>query len=82
MVNEVLSAPSGKIRVSAPINLSRFYEDCAGHPRVEIALMLSDRSVDLIVDGYEAAIRIGGLELEADSLVRRKLKKNQLVDCA
>ncbi|WP_439879025.1 LysR family transcriptional regulator [Pseudomonas prosekii] len=88
MANEALSAPSGKLRISAPINfgagsfmkfIQLFLER---YPKIEISLTLTDRFVDLTDDGYEAAIRIGGLQLESDSLVRRKLKKYQLVACA
>lgn len=88
MANEALHEPSGRLRISAPINfgagsfmtfIQLFLER---YPKIEISLTLTERFVDLTNEGYEAAIRVGGIGLESDSLVRRKLKKYQLLACA
>jgi DNA-binding transcriptional LysR family regulator len=59
------SAPEGPLRISAPVLLgqtvlgavaARFVQD---NPKVSLDLVLSDRRVDLIEEGFDAAIRVG-----------------------
>src|SRR6185436_3335282 len=50
------------------------------YPAVQLALSLSDRSVNLVEDGFDLAIRIA--ELEDSSLAARKLAPNRRVVCA
>lgn len=52
----------------------------ARHPKVQLALSLSDRTVNVIEEGYDVAIRIGALE--DSSLAARKLAPNRRVVCA
>lgn len=49
-------------------------------PRIELALSLSDRSINLIEEGFDLAIRIA--ELKDSSLAARKLAPNRRVVCA
>ena len=79
-------APTGLLRVSAPVAfgrlhigplLPRFFER---YPQLRIDLDLTDRYIDLIAEQIDVAIRIGRL---ADSrLVARKLAANRRVLCA
>jgi len=73
----LLSSPSGLLRISAPVTfgnrvltpiLTGFLQR---HPEVEAEVVLSDRKVDLIEEGYEAAFRIG--PVADDGLVARAL---------
>jgi DNA-binding transcriptional LysR family regulator len=69
--------PRGKLRVSAPMTfgllhlsplLPRF---SAAHPQIGIELVLDDRRVDLLAEGYDMAVRIG--RLPDSSLIARRL---------
>ena len=53
----------------------------AGHPGLELALSLSDWSVDLIADGFDLAIRNGALKPDGALRARRRLTQRKLL-CA
>lgn len=61
------SAPRGELRVTAPIVFGRRHvlplvtDFLARYPDVSIRLTLLDRSVDLVEEGFDVAIRIGTL---------------------
>lgn len=67
-VNELHSAPRGKLRISAPLyfgihSLAPALGDfLRSYPEVEVDLVLSDQVTDLMGGGFEAAFRIGALE--------------------
>ena len=76
----------GRLRISAPTS---FGADClmplisdylTRHDSVEIDLVLSDRYVDLIEDGFDAVIRLG--DITDSSLIARPLKPYRYVVCA
>lgn len=80
-------APSGRLRVSAPMTVTltrlstaipRFL---ARHPRLTLDLHLDDRRVDLIRDGFDLAIR-GSDSLQDSSLVAKRLASMPHVVCA
>jgi DNA-binding transcriptional LysR family regulator len=60
-------APRGELRLTAPILFGRLHvlpfvtEFLGRFPDVSISLTLLDRSVDLVEEGFEAAVRIGTL---------------------
>lgn len=75
----------GELRVTAPMSFGTLYlgpvlfSFMAGHPRLELALHLDDRIVDLLGEGYDLAIRIA--HLPDSSLVARKLALSRRIVC-
>ena len=79
------AAPRGRLRISMPrtlgdSDLSRgVMEFLTRYPEIRMELTLEDRFVDLVNEGYDAAIRIASL---ADSsLIARKLANFRVVVC-
>jgi DNA-binding transcriptional LysR family regulator len=68
---------TGRLRVSTPVSFGRlhatriFAEMAKQHPKLELDIHYSDSPVDLIAEGYDAAIRIGNLR--DSSLVARRI---------
>jgi DNA-binding transcriptional LysR family regulator len=78
--------PRGVLRVALPASfghqhiaplIPRFAER---YPKIQLALSLSDRNVNLIEEGFDLAVRIA--HLEDSSLTARKLAPNRRVVCA
>ena len=78
--------PRGTIRLTTAVNFGvrnvapAIAAFVAAHPEVRFDVSLSDRVVDLVEEGFDLAIRIGGAGSE--SLVARKLGETRLVACA
>ncbi len=79
-------APRGRLRIDLPVALGRLHlmpllhDYLAQWPEVDADVSFSDDYTDLVRDGIDVAIRIGG---EADSrLVRRVLAPHRLITCA
>ena len=78
--------PQGLLKVALPASFGLKHiaplipPFTARFPKIELALSLSDRVVNVIEEGYDLAIRIG--ELEDSSLAARKLAPNRRVVCA
>jgi DNA-binding transcriptional LysR family regulator len=78
--------PRGTLRLSAPVSFGTLHlgpavnEFVARHPKLNVALTLDDRYVDLVEEGFDAAIRIG--RLADSSLVARRLCSVGLVVAA
>ncbi|UVO54854.1 LysR family transcriptional regulator [Sphingomonas sp. SUN039] len=75
---EEAGLPSGLVRLAVPMSFGLaevgpvVAQFMAEHPAISVELNLSDSRVDLVGDGYDAALRIGAL---ADSsLIARKLR--------
>ena len=80
------TAPRGLLRVNGPMvfgvrHLAEAVAQFArAHPAVRVELVLNDRVVDLVDEGYDMAVRIGHL---ADSaLMARRLASCPMVACA
>jgi DNA-binding transcriptional LysR family regulator len=77
------TSPVGTLRVSAPVLFGRRFlapvvtEFMARHPRVRVELLLADRQVDLVGEGFDLAIRVG--PLDDSSLTSRLLTTGRVV---
>jgi len=78
--------PRGKLRITAPVSfgaeglMPSLGDYTARYPEVELDLALYDRTVDLIEEGFEAAIRIGSLP--DSGLIARPLIPYRMMICA
>jgi DNA-binding transcriptional LysR family regulator len=74
---EARSAPRGRLKVSAPLSFGVMYLApliggfLSAYPEIQLELALEDRAVDLIGEGFDAALRIRGLE--DSSLIARQI---------
>ncbi|MEX6508904.1 LysR family transcriptional regulator [Jiella sp. M17.18] len=86
LAEDIAAEPRGRLRVNAPVTFGSarlapvVVRYAARHPAVEVDLVLSDRKVDLIEEGFEAVIRIG--TLQDSSLIARPLAPYRLVVAA
>lgn len=77
MVSSMQSAPKGELRVSAPVSFGILHvsplvaDFLHEYPEVSIHMVLDDRYVELVAEGFDVAIRIG--RLPDSSLRARKL---------
>jgi DNA-binding transcriptional LysR family regulator len=79
-------APKGELRITAPISFGALRlapalaDYLAAYPEVGVELDLTDQVVDVVKEGFDAAIRVGPL---ADSaLVIRRLQPYRMMICA
>lgn len=86
VVMDMQSTPRGRLRVTAPIDLSAMFlgriiaEFNVTNPEVYVELDGSDRVVDLIEEGFDVGIRFG--PLPESTLIAKKLGAVQSVLCA
>lgn len=85
MLSHAREVPRGRLRVCAPIVGHHFLmpvipDFLARYPEVELDINFSDRSVDLIDEGVDVAIRSG--DLPDSRLVSRPLQPFRLLLCA
>ncbi|MDI3514783.1 MAG: hypothetical protein PWP40_2012 [Rhodocyclaceae bacterium] len=79
-------AARGLLRVNAPVtfgirHLAQLWGPfCELHPQVRLEVTLSDRTVDLVEEGFDMAIRIAALP--SSTLVCRQLARTRIVLCA
>ena len=78
--------PQGVLKAALPASFGHLHvaplipQFVERHPKIKLALSLSDRTVNVIEEGFDLAIRIG--QLEDSSLAARKLAPNRRVVCA
>lgn len=82
---ELGALPKGRLRISAAVAFGNVLAELvskylADNPDITIELILNDRFVDIIEEGYDIAIRIG--KLEDSTLIARQLGDYRLTICA
>ena len=81
-VKAARTEPQGVLRVTSPVYLTKFWASgiltayLQKHPKVELDLVVVDRHVKLIEEGFDVAIRAG--ELEDSTLKARKIGTSRL----
>jgi DNA-binding transcriptional LysR family regulator len=82
-----LSRPSGKLRVTMPALFGRhcvapvLLDLARQYPALELHMSFSDRIADLAEDGFDLAIRTGGLTDRA-GVVTRRVARQRMIVCA
>jgi DNA-binding transcriptional LysR family regulator len=77
VVTDMQATPRGRVRISAPVDLSSKYlgaiisEFLVEHADISVELDASDRVVDLIEEGYDLAVRFG--PMPESTLIARRL---------
>jgi DNA-binding transcriptional LysR family regulator len=80
------AAPRGLLRMTTPLTFGvrhiapAISDYVASHPEVSVEVVVSDRFVNLIEEGFDLAIRVG--DLQESSLIARRLASAHLVVCA
>lgn len=85
-VREQQDAPQGRLKVAAPSSFGEMYLTRAvadylkEWPNVTVELVLADRFVNLVEEGFDLAVRIG--QLADSNLIARRLAPMRIVVCA
>jgi DNA-binding transcriptional LysR family regulator len=85
-VSRLQAAPRGRLRVNAPMSFGFLHlapaipDFLSRYPQIEVDMIMNDRFVDLVDEGFDVAVRIG--RLEDSSLVARKLAPIRRAVCA
>jgi len=78
--------PRGRLRITAPVSFGSEWlapaisDYLRLHPEVGVDLSLNDRMVDLVEEGYDAAVRIGALD--DSGMIARPLFNYAMAICA
>jgi DNA-binding transcriptional LysR family regulator len=76
----------GRLRVdmtsgmARDIVIPRLPEFLREHPQIELEISCADRKVDLVREGFDCVVRVGGID--DDSLIARRLGQFRIVNCA
>ncbi|MGD2111976.1 MAG: LysR family transcriptional regulator [Gammaproteobacteria bacterium] len=76
----------GALKLAAPLSFGLAHlsavltEFLDRHPAIELHLDLNDRSINLVEEGFDLAVRIG--ELQDSTLIARRLGTSRAVTCA
>jgi len=80
------ASPRGLLRISAPMSFGTLHLGpllpgfLLAHPEIRLEMELSDRTVDLVGEGYDMGVRIG--VLADSSLIARRITAMQIRLCA
>ena len=85
-ITNLHSTPRGKLRITAPViygekTIAPLVNDFVlRYPELEVQLNLTNRTLDLVAEGYDLAVRMG--TLESSSLMARRLATRTQYVCA
>jgi len=85
-VTELQGEPQGKLKISSPMSFGRLHVAplipifMQRYPKILIDLVMDDRNIDLVAEGFDVAIRSG--DMPASTLIARKLAPLRQVLCA
>jgi DNA-binding transcriptional LysR family regulator len=85
-VRQQQDVPQGQLLITAPTTFGEMYltravaDYLAEQPGVSVNLVLADRYVNLVEEGFDLAVRIG--QLVDSSLIARRLAQMRIVLCA
>ncbi len=85
-VTELQGEPQGKLKISCPMSFGRLHVArlipifTKRYPKILIDLVMDDRNIDLVAEGFDLAIRSG--DMPASTLIARKLAPLRQVLCA
>ena len=85
-VTELQGEPQGKLKISSPMSFGRLHVAplipifMQRYPKILIDLVMDDRIIDLVAEGFDLAIRSG--DMPASTLIARKLAPLRQVLCA
>jgi DNA-binding transcriptional LysR family regulator len=71
--------PSGELRLTAPNDIGGLLLPavvvgfCQRHPSVRLDVRLTNRTVDLVAEGFDAALRVSTRKLQDSSLIARRV---------
>jgi len=89
MALEAQSVPRGRLRITASAIfgserlIPALADYAALYPKVDLDVVVTDTTIDLAEDGFEAAIRVGSLDdLRSADIVARPLAPYKLAICA
>lgn len=87
-VTELQGEPQGKLKISSPMSFGRLHvaplipKLMRRYPKLRIDLVMDDRKVDLVGEGFDVAIRSVSGNLPDSTLVARKLAPLRQALCA
>lgn len=85
-ITNLHSVPRGKLRITAPViygekTIAPLVNDFVlRYPELEVQLNLTNRTLDLLAEGYDLAVRMGSLE--SSTLMARRLASRTQYVCA
>ncbi len=84
-IEQLRSEPSGRVRMTCPVSMAQFYvarlvaDFMRRYPKVRVELDATDRTVNLIDERVDIALRALGAGLKDPSLVARRIGSGRLV---
>ena len=85
-VTQLQAEPQGRLRINTPMSFGRLHiaplipRFLARYPRIDVDMVMDDRVVDLVEEGFDVAIRGG--DLPDSTLIARRLAPMRSVVCA